>query len=146
MPDIATAAAVIRSHTRLRDGPVDEVDNKKAEDKEDDKDVSDEAWLDLPDLPTKEELLANASSDDLPWFPLTHTWTSKKEYLRALYEILRFEGVEGLRYSIKTVRDRPSMLDDDNTCIYTKVRLSSSPLPSCPRHQSCPSPLSASTC
>lgn len=78
-------------------------------------------WERLPDLPTSEELLANDSSDNLPWFPVKHAWETKAEYLEALYKILRFEGVEGLRYSVKTVRDSPNMDEDDNTCIYTRV-------------------------
>ncbi|CAN8099902.1 unnamed protein product [Discula destructiva] len=80
-------------------------------------------WQYLPDLPSSEEILAHASSDDLPWFPIKHQWDSKNDYLKALYEILRFEGTEGLRYSVKTIRARPVMADDDNTCIYTKVRV-----------------------
>lgn len=78
-------------------------------------------WERLPDLPTSDEILATESSDNLPWFPVKHAWKTKAEYLEALYKILRFEGVEGLRYSVKTVRDSPNMDEDDNTCIYTKV-------------------------
>ncbi|KAJ4419793.1 hypothetical protein N0V82_004728 [Gnomoniopsis sp. IMI 355080] len=78
-------------------------------------------WECLPDLPSSEELLANDSSDHLPWFPTDHVWNSKSEYLEALYKILRFEGVAGLRYSVKNLRHSPTMEEDDNTCIYTKV-------------------------
>lgn len=81
-------------------------------------------WERLPDLPTSTELMdSQATSDDLPWFPIKHKWQNKADYLEALYKILRFEGIEGLRYSIKTVRGCPNMVDEDNTCIYTKVRI-----------------------
>lgn len=103
-PNAAEAAAIIGSHVRF--------------------DPSDGAagWERLPDLPRSDELLdACETTDDLPWFPtIEHRW-QKPKYLETLYKILRFEGIEGLRYSIKTLRSAPNMLDDENTCIYTKV-------------------------
>lgn len=88
------------------------------------------AWERLPELPTPEEVNSQtASSDELPWFPLNQKWDSKAQYLEAVYSILRFEGVEGLRYSVKCLRDNPSMMDDDNTCVYTKASPPPSSLP-----------------
>lgn len=82
------------------------------------------AWELLPEFPTPEELLdPNSSTAALPWFPIEHRWESKNEYLEALYRILRFEGTEGLRYSVKAFKSTPGMTDDENTCIYTKVCL-----------------------
>lgn len=91
-------------------------------------------WKSLPELPTSFEILnPDPSTDDLPWFPVEHRWESKEEYLAPLYKILRFEGIEGLRYSVNTFKSTPNMNDDDNTCIYTKVRINVShpivPLP-----------------
>lgn len=108
--DASAAAAIIGNHVRSNRGRSNETDINGLSD-----------WERLPDLPTSEELLANDSSDNLPWFPVKHAWETKAEYLEALYKILRFEGVEGLRYSVKTVRDSPNMDEDDNTCIYIKV-------------------------
>lgn len=113
--DASAAAAIIGNHVRSnrgKDKPGSDTDRN---------DLSD--WERLPDLPTSKEILRNDSSDDLPWFPINHVWKTKAEYLEALYKILRFEGVEGLRYSVKTVRDSPNMDEDDNTCIYTKVSI-----------------------
>lgn len=110
--NVSAAAAIIGSHVLSNPGKDKDADTTSAP-----------TWDRLPDLPSSDEILADDSSDNLPWFPIKHTWKTKSEYLEALYKILRFEGVEGLRYSVKTVRDSPSMAEDDNTCIYTKVCL-----------------------
>lgn len=79
-------------------------------------------WESLPELPTPDEILnPDASTEDLPWFPVKHRWESKEEYLASLYKILRFEGIEGLRYSVNSFKLAPNMNDDKNTCVYTKV-------------------------
>lgn len=111
--DNSAAAAIIGNHVRSNRG------KDKSDSDTDKNDLSD--WQRLPDLPTSKEILINDSSNNLPWFPINHVWKAKAEYIEALYKILRFEGVEGLRYSVKTVRDSPNMDEDDNTCIYTKV-------------------------
>lgn len=108
-PNAAEAAAIVGNHVRglaARDSTAD--------------------WARLPDIPSSEEVLSSeATSDDLPWFPTAQKW-QKNDYLETVYKILRFEGIEGLRYSVRTLRSTPNMLDDDNTCVYTKVR---TPLP-----------------
>lgn len=79
-------------------------------------------WEQLPELPTPWELLdPYAITEQLPWFPKDRKWASKAEYLEAVYKVLRFEGIEGLRYSVKTLKAQPRMTDDDNTCVYTNV-------------------------
>lgn len=110
--DPSAAAAIIGNHVRTPRLPGD---------KHNETDTDPTAWERLPDLPSSDEILDENSSDNLPWFPINHIWNNKAEYLEALYRILRFEGVEGLRYSVKNVKDCPSMGEDDNTCIYTKV-------------------------
>lgn len=104
-PNAAEASAIIGSHVRGLAPSESTAD-----------------WARLPEVPSSEEILSSeATSDDLPWFPLAKKW-QKDEYLETLYKILRFEGIEGLRYSVRTLRFTPNMLDDNNTCVYTKVR------------------------
>lgn len=80
------------------------------------------SWQHLPELPSAAELLnSQASTNDLPTFPIDQSFPSKAHYLEALYKILRFEGIEGLRYSVNDFKSRPAMTDDQNTCVYTKV-------------------------
>lgn len=79
-------------------------------------------WQQLPELPTPAELLnPAATTNDLPAFPIDRSFGSKAQYLEALYKILRFEAVEGLRFSINEFKANPAMNDDENTCVYTKV-------------------------
>ncbi|ROV98679.1 hypothetical protein VMCG_06750 [Cytospora schulzeri] len=81
-------------------------------------------WQKLPELPTAAELLnPGSTTNDLPVFPIDRPFSSKEEYLEVLYRILRFEGIEGLRFSVNDLRSRPSMADDQNTCVYTKVHI-----------------------
>lgn len=81
------------------------------------------AWQQLPELPAPAELLnPAATTNDLPHFPVDRSFDSKAQYLEALYKILRFEAVEGLRFSINEFKSNPEMNDDENTCVYTKVR------------------------
>lgn len=80
-------------------------------------------WQQLPELPAATELLNRAATtNDLPHFPVDRSFDSKAQYLGALYKILRFEAVEGLRFSINEFKANPAMTDDENTCVYTKVR------------------------
>lgn len=108
MADYDGAAAIIESH--LRGG--------------DDGAAPGDGWQQLPEVITAEELLdAGFTTDRLPWFPRGQSWKTKEEYVKALYLILRFEGSEGLRYSIKCFKQDTGMKDNDDTCIYTKVSL-----------------------
>lgn len=84
------------------------------------------SWKHLPELPSAAELLnPQATTNDLPVFPIDQPFPSKAHYMEALYKILRFEGIEGLRYSVNDFGSRPAMMDDQNTCVYTKVCITS---------------------
>lgn len=79
-------------------------------------------WRQLTEFPTAAELMNSAATtNDLPTFPVDRPFDSKGRYLEALYKILRFEAVEGLRFSVNDFRSAPTMNDDENTCVYTKV-------------------------
>lgn len=83
-------------------------------------------WKSLPEFPTPEEILARHSNiTELPENPVDIPWASKDEYLDAQYKILRHEAVEGLRRSVRSFADacraRKKMMDDDDTCIYTRA-------------------------
>ncbi|KUI69898.1 Helicase required for RNAi-mediated heterochromatin assembly 1 [Cytospora mali] len=114
-PNIGTdtdAVAIIRSHVNF--DPLKSTTPESSS--------SSSVWQCLPELPTAAELLdSQASTNNLPFFPIDQPFHSKDEYLEALYKILRFEGIEGLRYSVNDFRSRPTMADDQNTCVYTKV-------------------------
>ncbi|KAK7737338.1 hypothetical protein SLS53_006641 [Cytospora paraplurivora] len=86
--------------------------------------LTDSSWKTLAEFPTAAELLNHqATTNDLPVFPTDGPFPSKEHYLEALYKILRFEGIEGLRFSVNTFRSRPIMNDDQNTYVYTKVHV-----------------------
>jgi helicase required for RNAi-mediated heterochromatin assembly 1 len=95
------------------------------------------AWRQLPEFPTAAEVMSPvATTNDLPAFPVDRPFPSKGQYLEALYKILRFEAVEGLRFSVNEFRSAPTMTDDENTCVYTKVSSSAKPVfkPCLPNH------------
>ncbi|KAL1840127.1 hypothetical protein VTJ49DRAFT_783 [Mycothermus thermophilus] len=78
-----------------------------------------------PEIPSADEILAKDSDlDELPENPVDSPWPSKDEYLTAQYEILRREATEGLRASVRRYADcrrKESMMDTDDTNIYTRV-------------------------
>lgn len=112
-PNVGEALAIIQSDINFDPRHVQKRDGEPAAD-----------WEMLPEFPTPEEIMSpDASTDNLPWFPVKHSWKSKAQYLEALYKILRFEAVEGLRYSVNSFRATPNMHDNDDTCVYTKVCL-----------------------
>lgn len=84
-------------------------------------------WQSKPELPTAQEILApQEESEVLPENPVDKPWSSKDEYLKAQYEILRCNAVEGLRYSVNSYisarRAGYEVIEEDNdTCIYTEV-------------------------
>ncbi|KAI1473401.1 P-loop containing nucleoside triphosphate hydrolase protein [Daldinia eschscholtzii] len=85
-------------------------------------------WRSYPEIPTGQDL--NPDWDDqeqldrirnlLPnkW---KQPWESKNTYLETHYRLQREEGITMLRHSIKKFKDDPAMMDDGETCIYTKV-------------------------
>jgi hypothetical protein len=86
-----------------------------------------ESWHTKPEFPSAEEILARESGrESLPENHVDTPWPSKEDYLKAQYEILRHEAVEGLRYSVATYaaqcrRSRRGVMEDNDTCIYTRV-------------------------
>lgn len=108
-PDVIT---IIRDH--LQHNPLEERNTA--------------VWRQLPEFPTAAEVMNPvATTNDLPTFPIDRPFPSKGQYLEALYKILRFEAVEGLRFSVNEFRSAPIMNDDENTCVYTKVSSSAEP-------------------
>ncbi|KAK4170547.1 P-loop containing nucleoside triphosphate hydrolase protein [Cladorrhinum sp. PSN259] len=85
-------------------------------------------WKSLPELPSPREILAKEPPIP-PENPVNSPWASKEAYLTAQYKILRCDAIEGLRNSVRSYIDatqcRPAdnILDDDCTCIYTRVRV-----------------------
>ncbi|EON98222.1 putative atp binding protein [Phaeoacremonium minimum UCRPA7] len=85
---------------------------------------SGDGWKGNPDLPTSGELLREQRYiRDLPVNPVDRPWSSKDAYLNAQYDILRCEGIEGLRYSVSCFRQQPNMRDDQNTCVYVSTHV-----------------------
>ncbi|KAK3941975.1 P-loop containing nucleoside triphosphate hydrolase protein [Diplogelasinospora grovesii] len=87
-------------------------------------------WKLLPELPQSDEILtAGSKVDQLPENPVDTEWASKDAYLAAQYQILRRDGIESLRSSVRgfinASRGRQEVRDDDKTCIYTQVRVTS---------------------
>lgn len=85
-------------------------------------------WRSYPELPTGQDL--NPDWDDPQQMEeirhlLPNTWQKpwkdKDTYLETHYRLQREEGITMLRYSIKKFKDDPTMMDDAETCIYTKV-------------------------
>ncbi|KAK3330716.1 P-loop containing nucleoside triphosphate hydrolase protein [Apodospora peruviana] len=88
------------------------------------------SWKSLPELPTAAEILmTQKESEGLPSNPVNKPWSSKEAYLAAQYQILRREGVEGLRFSVRSFIDacskKQEMMDDQYTCVYPEVRVRS---------------------
>jgi len=100
-----------------------------------------EEWRNLPEIPTASEIWSADSSREtrpveekwndymgkpsyeiaLPHNIIEGPWPSKIAYLGAHYQILREDVVAPLRHSVTSVQDRPNMMDDDETHIYTHV-------------------------
>ncbi|KAJ9131742.1 Helicase required for RNAi-mediated heterochromatin assembly 1 [Pleurostoma richardsiae] len=76
----------------------------------------------MPELPSASELLARHAIEP-PLNNISEPWRDKETYLAVQYQILRAEGVEGLRYSVDCFRRNPGMMDDQETCTYVKVRI-----------------------
>jgi helicase required for RNAi-mediated heterochromatin assembly 1 len=103
-----------------------------------------EPWRNLPEVPTKEEIMPATDEDsggdqepeqwndyqqdpvydpNLPHNIVDGPWPSKERYISAHYRILREDAIAGLRHSVASVKRRPAMMDDKETCIYTHVTL-----------------------
>lgn len=112
-PNPGEAHEIIRSHVEF------DYFTKNAHSSDD---VAD--WQLLPEFPTSAEIMnPDNPIPELRPFPIKRCWESKHEYVETLYKILRVEGTENLRSSVNNFKAAPNMNDDDNTCVYTKVRI-----------------------
>ena len=93
-------------------------------------DGGDASWLSRAELPTTAELGGTihdgpATGDggflELPTNIIDGPWSSKEEYLRSHYELLREDAVAPLRDAIEEVREKPDMADSRTFCIYDKA-------------------------
>lgn len=86
--------------------------------------TSQEEWLQMPELPTADEILGtDAPGDDVLLAPnqITGPWSSKEEYLKTHYCLIREVSVAPLRDAVTMVRNNPQMHDAKNISIYEKV-------------------------
>ncbi|KAI0449357.1 P-loop containing nucleoside triphosphate hydrolase protein [Xylaria acuta] len=85
-------------------------------------------WRNYPEIPTARDLNPDWENPKdrerinslLPnnW---QHPFPDKNTYLETHYRLQREEAIAMLRYSVKKYREDPTMVDDNETCIYTKV-------------------------
>lgn len=85
-------------------------------------------WRSYPELPTSRDLNPDWDNEEqvaeirnlLPntW---REPWKNKNTYLETHYRLQREESITMLRHSIRKLKDEPAMMDDGETCIYTKV-------------------------
>ncbi|KAI1506004.1 P-loop containing nucleoside triphosphate hydrolase protein [Biscogniauxia marginata] len=90
--------------------------------------VPGQGWRAYPEIPTAHDLNPDwndpAQRAEMSYLlPNTwqRPWSDKNTYLETHYRLQREEAVTMLRYSIQKFRVCPLMMDDDETCIYTKV-------------------------
>ncbi|KAI9717555.1 MAG: hypothetical protein M1812_004696 [Candelaria pacifica] len=83
------------------------------------------SWLSRREIPTSAELLGTPGGDSvgdqgtpLRFNRIRGPWQSKEEYLSTHYELLREDAVGPLRIAVDKVRNKPSMNDGDDVCIY----------------------------
>ncbi|KAK1726143.1 P-loop containing nucleoside triphosphate hydrolase protein [Colletotrichum acutatum] len=78
------------------------------------------SWRDTPELPRAEEIIKESCT--LPKNNgLNAVYPTKIAYLRAQYDLLRFEGSEPLRRAVQEYKSAPEMAESTETCIYTDV-------------------------
>lgn len=86
-----------------------------------------EDWVSLPELPTSSELNSDWERDGekirarARLNDVTRPYVNKEEYLQNNYFLQREDGVANIRKSIMDFKEDPNMMDDDDTCIYTRV-------------------------
>ncbi|KAK5656431.1 hypothetical protein OQA88_4812 [Cercophora sp. LCS_1] len=90
-------------------------------------DEVDPSWKDRPEFPDREEILDKQTLSSLPENIVDRPWPSKDAFLRALYEILRCEATEGLRYSVVECHNKTLvqqlLQDSEFTWVYAQVRV-----------------------
>ncbi|KAI1170495.1 P-loop containing nucleoside triphosphate hydrolase protein [Nemania sp. FL0916] len=97
----------------------------KAEDTTNDREYK---WRTYPDIPSSEDLnpdWENPEHLEKIHSLLPNNWQEpfpdKNTYLETHYRLQREEAVSILRFSVKKYREDATMVDDNETCIYTKV-------------------------
>lgn len=90
---------------------------------------AEEGWLASPEIPTSQEIMCVKGDIDLEENCINlepnridGPWSSKEEYLRTHYELLREDAVALLRDSVAYLRNKPSMTDTKDICIYDQVK------------------------
>ncbi|KAI0413221.1 P-loop containing nucleoside triphosphate hydrolase protein [Xylaria grammica] len=85
-------------------------------------------WQTYPEIPTARDLNPDwndpadiARIDSLLPNNWQHPFPDKNTYLETHYRLAREEAIALLRFSVKKYREEPRMVDDDDTCVYTKV-------------------------
>ncbi|TRX90944.1 hypothetical protein FHL15_008149 [Xylaria flabelliformis] len=85
-------------------------------------------WQSYPEIPTAKDLNPDWDNpEDLARIDslLPNEWQQpfpdKNTYLETHYRLQREEAIALLRYSVKKYRVDPTMVDDEETCVYTKV-------------------------
>ncbi|KJK67999.1 AAA domain protein [Aspergillus parasiticus SU-1] len=83
-------------------------------------------WLLNPEIPTPDELMGTGSETefvDLLPNRIVGPWSSKDEYLKAHYELLREDAVAPLRDAVAYFREDPDIQDMNIVSIYEKVHI-----------------------
>ncbi|KAE8377198.1 P-loop containing nucleoside triphosphate hydrolase protein [Aspergillus bertholletiae] len=83
-------------------------------------------WLLNPEIPSPDEIMGTGSEAefvDLLPNGIDGPWSSKNEYLKAHYELLREDAVAPLRDAVAYVREYPEMQDTKLMSIYEKVHI-----------------------
>lgn len=81
-------------------------------------------WLLNPEIPSPDEIMGTGSeteSVDLLPNRIVGPWSSKNEYLKAHYELLREDAVAPLRDAVAYFREDPDIQDMNIVSIYEKV-------------------------
>ncbi|KXJ90528.1 P-loop containing nucleoside triphosphate hydrolase protein, partial [Microdochium bolleyi] len=86
-------------------------------------------WRQMPEIPTAAELNVNMQDPvhidrikaSIPVNPVEEPYESKDIYLETHYRLHREETVAWLRMAISHYKDEPAMMDNNETCVYTKV-------------------------
>ncbi|KAE8349973.1 P-loop containing nucleoside triphosphate hydrolase protein [Aspergillus coremiiformis] len=85
-----------------------------------------EPWLLNPEVPSPREIMGTESDTqfiDLLPNHISGPWESKRDYLKAHYDLLREDAVAPLRDAVAYVREDPQMLDTNTVSIYEKVHI-----------------------
>ncbi|KAI0487711.1 P-loop containing nucleoside triphosphate hydrolase protein [Xylaria cf. heliscus] len=111
-PEYKEELEIIQTHTKFYSSPSPDLPE----------------WRSYPEIPTARDLNPDwQNAKDLErinsllpnnW---EHPFPDKNTYLETHYRLQREEAIAILRYSVKKYREDPTMVDDDETCIYTKV-------------------------